>query len=73
MLEDVEEGVAGGVIDCAFNVGDDEQVADQEDKGEDAAEDVRADHCCGDGTSSILIVKSAKICFQSIELRSIIP
>jgi hypothetical protein len=63
LLEDVEEGIAGGVIDCAFDIDDDEQVADQENEGEDAAEDVRADHGRGDGTTSILIVKSAKIIF----------
>lgn len=73
MLEDVEEGVAGGVVDCAFNVSDHEQVADQEDEGEDAAEDIRADHCRGDGTSSVLVVKSAKIGPKSIELHSSIP
>jgi hypothetical protein len=71
--EDVKEGVAGGVVHCAFDVDNDKQVADQEDDGENAAKEVRTDHCRGYGASSVLIVKSANVHFCSMELRASIP
>ena len=60
LFEDVEERIARGMIDCAFDVNDDEQVADQEDHGNHTTEEVRADHRRRDSTSSVLMTKSAK-------------
>ena len=49
------------MVDCAFDVDNDKQVADQEDHGNDTTEQIRADHCCRHSASGVLRYMISKI------------
>ena len=48
LLEDVDEGEAGGVVDGVFDRGEAEEVGDEEDEGDEAVQDVGPEHGFGD-------------------------
>jgi hypothetical protein len=60
VFKDKEERVAGRVVDCAVDVDQDEQIADQEDHGKDTTEQIRSNHCCRHGTSGVLMYVISK-------------
>ena len=53
LLEDVDEGEAGGVVDSILDRWQAEEVRDKEDEGDNAIEDVGPEHGVGDVASGV--------------------
>ena len=54
MLEDVDEGEAGRVVDGVLDGGEAEEVGDQEDEGDEAVQDVGPEHGVGHVSAGVL-------------------